>query len=278
MGGEQLQIFTDAGDIPESRLYINYKHPLPIQSLGMTVAEERDPNKFWVSKFGRNPSVGNTEELVWDDGGSYTGFLTSASSVRVRAGGNANDTASGTGARKIRVYGLDSNFDLAEEDIDLNGSLASSATTISFIRVFRLRVCDVGTYGGTNEGNILVETTGGVLLCSISAGISSSRIALYSVPRNCEAYLISVDIHVEGNFSASLTLWKHENIDVVTAPFSPKIFVLGFDESVGYNSPNTVEFLKFTEKTDIYFTAEKDGVGSDSAVDARFSLILKKVI
>jgi hypothetical protein len=61
-------------------------------------------------KFGANPAVGNGAfEDIWYNGGSYT-LLTSAETVRVKAGGNAADDSAGAGARTITVYGLDENL------------------------------------------------------------------------------------------------------------------------------------------------------------------------
>jgi hypothetical protein len=108
-----------------------------------------DVNNFQgIQKFGYNSSVGTSFETIWDGGGDYT-FLTSA--------GTATATSSNTGADDngtVRIYGLDQNFDLAEETITIGGSAGST----SFIRVFRA-IMLTATTGNANVGTITITVS-----------------------------------------------------------------------------------------------------------------------
>lgn len=68
-------------------------------------------------KFGDNPAVGTTYEIIESGGGVYP-WPTSAQPVRIRAGGNAADTAGGAGARSILVTGLDENTPHANQTVE----------------------------------------------------------------------------------------------------------------------------------------------------------------
>jgi hypothetical protein len=59
--------------------------------------------------FGLAHSVGTSYEPV-TSAGAFN-WLTAASAVRVKAGGDTNDTAAGTGARTVLVTGLDASFE-----------------------------------------------------------------------------------------------------------------------------------------------------------------------
>lgn len=108
-------------------------------------------NVVIVRKFGRNPAIPTSWEPIWGVSSPVLPTLTTAKTIRVKAGGNANDSAAGTGAQQIHVIGLDANFDPIEEDIETNGTSASASTAQEFIRVHRIFVNRVGTYGGAND-------------------------------------------------------------------------------------------------------------------------------
>ena len=68
------------------------------------------PKHALVHKFGHNLDVDTTTdpETVWSAGGIYT-FDTSASPLRI-VSNDINDRQGDTGARKIKIQGLDANY------------------------------------------------------------------------------------------------------------------------------------------------------------------------
>ena len=229
-----------------------------------------------VDKFGRNADVAAaTEEDIWAAGGLYN-WLTSASAVRIKAGGNAADTSDGNGARKVLVFGLDENWALANEELTLAGASASSATTTTFSRVFRAYVSETGTYTGNNTGDVDIETTGGTLVARIGAGIGQSQLALYTVPAGYNAYIRQFTATVDGSKASSVSLWRRQSADTVSAPFTAKRLVHVFAELSG----NAVEDFKsyrgpFPAMTDIWVSAV--GATGGNAVSASFDLVLVEV-
>lgn len=227
-----------------------------------------------VRKYGSNPSVGVTAEFVDAAGGTYAGFLQAAATVRIQAGGNAADAAAGAGARKITVYGLDENWNLAEEDIVTAGASQSSATTTTFVRIHRVRVKDVGTYGGSNTGAIIVESSGAVVMATIAAGTGSTEMALYTIPAGYTGILKALQVEVEGTNSAEVRLWSRERADIVAAPFGPKVLRHQVRDFTGFAQIQFESRILFPEKTDIWFEATRITGGGDAEVAVEFDLEL----
>src|SRR6056300_1570948 len=142
-----------------------------------------DINNFsGIQKFGYNGSVGTSFETIWDGGGNYT-FTTSA--------GTATATSSNTGADNsgtVKIFGLDSNYDLAEETLTIGGSASST----SFIRVFRA-IMVTATTGDANVGTITI-TVSSTTVAQIQPTYGQTLMSVYTVPRKYQAYLVQMDI------------------------------------------------------------------------------------
>lgn len=164
----------------------------------------------YVQKFGRIPDIdaGGTNEDVWDGEGAYS-FLSSATALKISSS-STDDAAAGTGARTVRVIGLDSNWNEVSQDVTLNGQTGVSLST-SLIRVYRAYVLTVGT-GGVNAGNIWVGTgdiTTGVpanKYAGIMAGMGQTLMAVYTVPADA---------------AGGATIWRwYATVGAVTAAFA----------------------------------------------------------
>lgn len=225
-----------------------------------------------ISKFGHNPEVGATAEGIWHTGGAFN-FLSAASAVRIKAGGNAADTSDGAGARSVTVLGLDENWEDASETITTAGASASSATTTTSVRVFRAYVSGTGTYGGANTDTIVIETTGGTTLASIEAGKGQTEIACYTVPAGKTGYLVRAAFHIESTKGAQLELIRREGADVVSAPYSSPRLVFQTDNTTldverTFDAP-----VVLPAKTDVWCQATRAGA-NDVGVACRFDVWL----
>ena len=132
-----------------------------------------------VNKFGYNDSIGSGSfEVIWETGGQYP-YQSTAVTVDV-VSDDTNDDVAGTGARTLRIQGLDGSYNLAEETVDMDGT-TTVTTTQTFLRVFRMSVETAGT-SGNNEGNITVTYTGGSdIAATITAGNGQTLMAGYSL-------------------------------------------------------------------------------------------------
>lgn len=103
----------------------------------------------------------------------YNTQFTVADRVEV-ASASANDTAAGTGARTIKVYGLDKDYNPLIETITLNGQ-TPVVGTLNFIRVFAAYVATAGS-GGVNAGDIAIirQGTGGIYTGGVPGTLTSA--------------------------------------------------------------------------------------------------------
>lgn len=146
------------------------------------------PGYYLENIFGKNSDV-DTPEDVWEGGGDYAGFpLTTLETVSVLSS-SALDTAAGTGARTVRIYGLDGAYALQTEDVILNG-VTPVATVNTYRRVYRVEVLTAGT-GTFNAGTITIRhtTTVANVFSIIPIGIGRSEAAVYTVPAGKTGYI-----------------------------------------------------------------------------------------
>lgn len=235
-----------------------------------------------IHKFGTNPDVAaSAQECITDGGGQYTGFLTTAAAVRVKAGGSADDDASGSGARSVRVYGLDENWEEAYETIATAGASASTATTTTFIRVFRVWVLESGTYGGSNAAEMVIETSGGTEVARIrmvgsstnNSGLGQTKMAIFTVPSGKVAFVRRLYANVESNKTGDVLFWQRQNADDGTAPVTaPRTYHTIQGLSGGETYAPVAPFGPFPAKTDLFVSGV--GPSGGARISARMEVIL----
>lgn len=226
-----------------------------------------------IAKFGTNPSVGTSFETIWLGGGIYT-FLQTAETVRVASGGNANDTAAGSGARQIEVQGLDENWLEVRETLTLAGTSASAASTTTFIRVFRAVVTAVGTYGGDNAGTIVIEgTSSSTTLASIDTGYAQTQLALYSIPADRWGYLTSVALQPDTSKATEGRVRLRLNGDITSGNMSATRTIDAIvPTDNNYRQDYTASYVVLPPKSDISIEAKV--TSGSGAVSAEFGIIL----
>lgn len=232
----------------------------------------RHANRTTIEKFGFNPDVAaSTEEDVWAAGGTYN-WLTAADTVRIASGGNVNDTAAGTGARSITIVGLDSNWDEATETIATAGGSASSATSTSFIRVFRAFVATSGTYNGANTGDVTIETSGGTTVAFIVAARGQTQLAIYTVPDGFNAFLRRVQFNSDSSKVGQALVYQRQDADTTSAPFSSKRLVFNTPLSGLVDVHYETYPGPFPARTDLWCAAI--GGSGGMAVSAEMDIVL----
>lgn len=234
-----------------------------------------------IHKFGRNDDVGTTFEAVCAGGLYNTPQVSGATTLRIKSGGNANDTAAGTGAREVTLYGLDETGALVEEAVATAGASASSATTTTFLRLFKMRVTASGTYASASAGShaaaITIENGAGgtdwAILEFDGFAYSSSTIAAYTVPLGYTACLLEYGATVQSNKTADILFFTRENILETSAPYSPMKVLkqwTGIAEPVDH-APIIPEFIPAL--TDMGFMAKAT---TTAEVTADFDFFLVK--
>lgn len=228
-----------------------------------------ESDSFSVFKFGRNADIDTATETVWSLGGLYA--YPASASVMTVSSSSANDAAAGTGARTVKISGLDSNWDRADETVTLNGQTAVTTTT-SFIRVFRMEIMTWGS-GGTNAGVIYVGTgtvTSGVpanKYSAISAGDDQTMQAFYTVPDGYYGIITDYNISTSTNQFITMQLRARK---YGTAGFNLQVEHVINDNSVSASCAG----IKFDEKTDIEWRGT--GASVNNTVAANFAIVMVK--
>ena len=138
-----------------------------------------------VYVYGANTAIANSFESIWQLGGLYT-FPTTAYELRISSSNNS-DSFTGTGARTLTIEGLDANYEPVSVTVNMNGIGYAYTTGQTFLRVNKVYVATVGTYG-TNIGNITVSN-GFQNLAYILAAAGSAEQCIYTVPAGKTAYI-----------------------------------------------------------------------------------------
>ena len=208
-----------------------------------------------IGQFGYNPSVSTSFATIWGGTGLYD-YPTTATTAVATSSNSASDDG-GT----ILITGLNASFNQISETITIGGS----ASTNSFIRVFSARML-TATTGDANAGNITI-TVDSKTVAYINAGYGSNLSAIYTVPANKRAWVVS----------ASVGMSKQKEIEA-------KIMTKGINNgnvwnTVGYQTTFAVPlYRKFEipilidQKRDIEIRAKADAT---CAVSGSFSLYLE---
>ena len=210
-------------------------------------------------KFGVNPDINGTEETVWSEGGDYP-WPTSAAIVYVSSTSAADAFPSGTGARTVRVFGLDASYLEIEEDVELTGQ-TQVATTQQYLRVYRAYVLTSGSGGGA-------AGVPAVVYANLSIG-NQTQMAVYTVPAGKTLYvddlLFTAAISLANNFATV----KFAARGVSTDTFRTLVIqnIQSNTDLIPFSYP-----LKVLEKTDLECRAVT--TSSNNEISAAFQGVL----
>ena len=238
------------------------------------ISEGELPGWSVVHKYGRNPNGANSTEDTVNDLGEMQ-FPTAASTMRIKAGGNAADDASGAGAREVTIQGVGASGEFISEAVATAGASASSSTTASFLRVFRAFVSASGTYattgtgtGGTNQGAITIENTAGDTdFIRIAANEGQTQYAGYTIPADKTGYLKSATITVDSTKVADVLFYTRADITNTTAPVAARRLKLYFDGVAGLLSFKPETPIRLGSGMDTWWTFIPTANGTECAVD-----------
>lgn len=239
------------------------------------------PGFHVVHKFGRDLATPTTFRPVAINGEYRTPQPAGAVQLRIRAGGNAADTAGGAGAREVTLIGLAPDGTLQRAALATVGAAASAPTAESWIRLLRAFVSDSGTYAnqftGSHVGAIVIEDTGGNRWAEISINGGAnfprgqSEIGAFSVPTGYSALLI--DSHTSTDSSKTTTLLFFQRGEILDAAPGYDAMRLILDERQENSSENRDHYgIRVDGPADMGFMARVD-VGT-AEVDVDFSLLV----
>ncbi len=225
---------------------------------GVQVARGNILNSEVVHIFGM-AEVGTSFVPIADGLAYRTPQTGTATALRIKAGGNAADTAAGAGARSVRLTGLNASGDRITETLATAGASASAATSAQFIRLFKAEVVDSGTYGtqaaGSHVSNIVIENAaGGTDWATIPVNgfpTATTSIGSYTIPKNYTGFIEGMSIAVEGAKLVDVLMLQRGGVLDTAAPYEP---IKRVQEWIGVDNNLVDTFtmpLTFPELTDI---------------------------
>jgi len=237
-----------------------------------------------VKKFGRNSAVGTSYVPICLGGVYQTPQSSAATTLRIKSGGNANDTAAGSGAREVTLEGLDENFAAVTETLATAGASASAVTATTFTRLYRAWVSKSGTYASSSAGShsaaIVIENgSGGTDWATIGAtGFpkSQSEIGSFSVPAGKTAYVFLADLTIDSGKTVDAIFFHRGNIDETAAPYTAmraKSVLSGLTGGTTDLFGRTVPFGPFVGPCDIGFMAKVSSTTGSVACEFEIYLI-----
>jgi hypothetical protein len=249
---------------------------------GLDIMRGLAPGCSGFFRFGRNTAISSTYTPVTRSGFYRTPQAGSATTLRLKAGGNANDTAAGSGARQITLVGLDATGNVITETLATAGASASAATTKSFMRLTEAFVSASGTYAsqsaGSHAGNITIENGSGgtdwALIADGTLGKSQAEIAVHTTPRDRAAVVQGITLSSDSDKKANIVMFKRENILQTAAPYSPMIMIIEFPQSAGLVELPFDPPLYFPPLTDFGFLAAV----SSSTIDVSIGMEILEFI
>ncbi len=161
------------------------------RSDGLMNSRGEVPGQSTEFKFGYQSAISNAEVPIWDVVEPYV--YPSAAKAMTVSSDNPADDAAGTGARTVKVTGLDANYVEINETITLVSTTAVT-TTQAFLRVYRAQVLSAGS-GEENAGTIYIgasTVTAGVpaeKYAAISPTENQSLMAIWTVPAGKTAFM-----------------------------------------------------------------------------------------
>ena len=226
-----------------------------------------------IFKFGYNAAVGSSKETIWEQGGLYA--YPASATVMTVSSSSANDTAAGTGARTVEIYGLDADYNEISEIVTLNGQTAVN-TTKSYLRINRGVVRSAGS-GGANAGTIYAGTgtvTSGVpanVYLSINGdGDNQTLMSLWTVPAGYTAFLTKMTLSTGTSTNTKAVL----NASLVARPYGEVFQVKErFTLTDGTHEQFYTFPLSFAEKTDLEMRAFSSSGSVDFNVSAAMEFI-----
>lgn len=253
------------------------------ESEGLYIAAGDIAGSVIENRLGNNPSVGTSFVPVTVGGIWRTPQSADATALRVKAGGDVDDAATGSGAREVTFVGLDETGALVTEAIATNGVSESNSTSITFMRLISVYVSAAGTYatlsagGGSHAGTIVIENSAGdeewatINLNGYPAG--QTKIVDYCVPLGKTAYVYGITITTESNKPIDCMMWERNNVMQTSAPFSAIRQRQRFGGIEGVVSQPFQLPMKFDALTDFGFCAKVAAGSADVTVSTQILLI-----
>lgn len=188
-----------------------------------------------INIIGYNPSGSTTASTIWSGGATSYVQLTSGTALEA-VSGSANDTAAGTGARTIRVDGVDSTYTPFSETITLLGATPVPLVNTSVIAINKTTVLTAGS-GLVNAGKIDIRAVSGAAVKSSIQALAESRGRsadfVFTVPASQYGLIKKIQTYARtntGDLWVYLKFQSSTGIETIQAVGQKSLEVTGFSD------------------------------------------------
>lgn len=259
----------------------------PITNIDLDLARKHIGGQRSDFFFGDNNALQNgTFEDVWNGGGDIQ-WQTAAAKIKV-VSSHAADTAAGLGLQSVEIHGLSSTGADIEEVLALNGTTPVESVN-EYLRVTLIHNEEVGTYGGSHQGNITARVTNatfanGDLIASMTGlegaaggsvqyGIGEAENGFTSVPLGKVMYITRLEVIPKTAKPITVILYERDGLTTVSDPFLPRRAVWIAEEIEDSVEKEFKSHIKIKALTDIWFRAEGNGAASGCSVWLDYYLV-----
>lgn len=189
---------------------------------------------------------------------------------------DAQDNASGTGAREITIIGLDENWNEVTQTVVPTG-VTPVALDTNLIRMYRWYVSSSGTYAtqtaGSHAGNLTIQVSGaGATWDTIPITpfpVGQSQIGAYTIPIGKTGYLVGKLVFTDTAKVADVYMFQRNNADDVTAPYTGTMRLIEREVGVAGGFDHHFEAPKngFVGPCDIGFLAKVTSGTAEMSVE-----------
>lgn len=221
------------------------------------------------NKFGYNTGVGTTAELLASWGGTFQ-FLTTGETIDIVSSDVNDIVTTGTGARSVVIYGVDSNWDEQIEVVNMNGT-TTVTTSSTWIGINRVSISVAGSTRG-NVGTIdITASTSGFQMAQMPVGASTTEQCIFYVAQSHQflaTYLRLSAIKASGGGNPAIDFKGYVYSAVSNVIYN--VFDEDLDTQVReYIEMSPSEPFIIGEKSILWF--EATGSAASTSVKGRFS-------
>lgn len=210
---------------------------------------------------GNNGGITSTFEPIWPESAAYTPLAAAMSTPYIASTDNNDDgNPVGTGARTVRVTGVNTSYAAFSEDLTMDGQTSVNLTTSNVLFINSVTVLTAGS-GFTNAGIIRVGTgsnTSGVpavVHAHMAAGFGRTQTAMYFVPANKTLLLRNLTANSYGVTAAQTV---QVVADMYTDPVAGKVLQRQYIATLNQAGTSAYTYpgvLKVPAKTLVMFQA-----------------------
>ena len=178
---------------------------------------------------------------------------------------SVNDISNGSGVRTLRLVYLDTNYDIQQEIITMNGLTAVNTVATDIRRIYWINTITAGS-GGVAAGNISLQNLAGTVTYEyIKAAENRSLTCHFTIPNNTTGYVLAWQASGK---KQTISIRFRAAADPYTGELTPGVFTFRsivdlYDSASGLLTPLIPG--KFLAKTDLKLSAIADVVGGDAA-------------